>query len=61
MYKVLFVSLILLSASINAIEADTGAVDLKAAKVNLLLNKAVSPNGKLLYLVNAFRHCHSFT
>jgi len=46
MYKFLFVSLILLSASINAIEADTGAVDLKAAKVNLLLNKAVSPNGK---------------
>ena len=63
MYKILFVSLILLSASIKATDADTGVesnIDL-VTNVPGTLNTAASPNGKSLYLVNAFRHCHSFT
>jgi len=60
MYKILCISLILLSASIRA-TTDTGMVDLAAAVVVPVKNPAASPVGKFYLVFQQFRHCHSLT
>ena len=51
MYKFLFVTLILLSASINATETQTADAGTAETKVDLTAVASQSPNGKSLYLI----------